>query len=84
MRQRFVELAAALVIAGALIAWQEIPPADDSYHPGQPEWCQNFRTKLFGANCACKRECKDGAAEDLKCKVYCRKHACRCDHKCES
>lgn len=74
------------------VGQQEIPPANDPTHPGQPSWCQNFADKVFKSNCSCKPEfgseaCKSGekgGGENPKCKVYCRKSSCKCDSMCTS
>lgn len=91
MKKRIIPTA-LLLLVGALLAWQgpqPIPPFEgdgNSQHDGQPKWCSNVDTKTHSANCSCKPmmgdpECKNGeggGGESQKCKVYCRKTACRC------
>lgn len=76
-------------IALAIVAWQsrDIPETDDPTHPGQPHWCQNYNDPNTGyrSNCTeCRRTCKPGESEDNRCKTYCRKGQCRCNHGCDS
>lgn len=76
-----------------------IPPYggdDNRSHDGQPMWCQNDDTKQHAHNCEClamKRddpECimptdenQSQGPDGSKCKVYCRKSACRCRTHCD-
>jgi hypothetical protein len=85
-------LAAILLafIAFALQAPQPIPPyAGDGnpLHDGQPAWCQNNDTAEYAHNCECMsmtdETCEKGMQESGKCKVYCRKKACKCKTKCD-
>ena len=90
--KRFLQGAVvSLVLGAAMIGLQqeEIPPANDPSHPGQPEWCTRDDGKRYKANCMdCKASCKqppEGAGgEDTRCKTYCRKGACSCHPECGS
>lgn len=92
MKRTKQTIAALLLTAFTILAWQtgEIPPANDPTHPGQPLFCQNYKTKDYPViNCSCKPKpgsegCKehDAAAENAHCSVYCRKEACRCSEMC--
>ncbi len=86
-----ITLAAIFILTVAAIGFQlaPIPPYEgdgNDQHDGQPKWCQNVDSKTHAHNCDCKPmagdpECKDGeggGGESPKCKVYCRKTACRC------
>lgn len=56
-------------------------------HDQQPPACArhpNPRSPVPAVECKCKKSCDRGAAEDPKCKVYCRKEACSCNHGCET
>ena len=81
---------ACIAVGLTLTAWQisrEIPPTDDPSHPGQPAWCQNYTDPNTGFkhNCMeCRRKCEPGEPEDNKCKTYCRKGACKCNHGCDT
>lgn len=84
-------LLGALVSGIMLVSWQVIPPyipddGDDSggIHEGQPMYCVNYDGIEGSKNCECKKKCDRDAPEDSKCKVYCRKTACRCNHGCHS
>jgi hypothetical protein len=50
---------------------------------GQPQWCANYATQDWDANCECQRDCKSNA-EPSGCKTFCRRKACHCDHGCDT
>ena len=81
-------LLGALVSGMMVIGFQTIPPYipddGDDTHLGQPMFCLNYDSIEGGKNCDCHKSCKKGAPEDPKCSVYCRKNACKCNHKCDS
>jgi hypothetical protein len=102
---RDLALIALFAAAVSLVAFekQEIPtfPGDGNpQHDGQPVMCQNFDTKEYKHNCACKamndeaactphdpgadEDEDEGGGESPRCKVYCRKSACFCQRHCDS
>ncbi len=92
MIYRIGVLATLMLVALCLTAWQREPipqyPGDDNpQHDGQPAHCQNMDSAKHAANCSCKSMNPDGEScdqESSKCKVYCRKEACRCISPCTS
>ncbi len=90
MMYRIGVLLSLMIFALCLTAWQQEPiplyPGDeDRSHDGQPMHCQNMDTAKHAANCQCKSMNPDGEScdtESSKCKVYCRKTACRCISPC--
>jgi len=67
-----------------------IPPYEgdgNPQHDGQPRWCQATDGFGYKKNCGiCDTKCgPDGTGgESPKCKVYCRKGACRCHPECHT
>ena len=100
LNQRTLTGAVALVITmGLAVAFQSprpVPPFEGDGNPdhdGQPVHCQNFDSTAYLHNCECMAmaddpKCEEKSAntssENPKCKVYCRKTACRCKKKCRS
>lgn len=86
MKTKHMALILILLLVAAVGAWQGIPPiADpDDPHYGQPQWCQNHDDLRGPKNCDCRKSCEKNEPEDSKCKVYCRKDACTCDHGCHT
>ena len=77
------------VFSVGLIGLQQspIPPTNDQTHKGQPSWCQNTDSPEHFHNCDCQdmadEKCDKSAQESSKCKVYCRKDACKFKTKCD-
>jgi hypothetical protein len=93
MRLVILRATLALLLVAAAFSLQQpapIPPFEgdgNPQHDGQPSYCQNFDTK-FAHNCKCidmqDQACDRTEQESAKCKVYCRKHACRCKTSCNT
>ena len=87
---------AVFLLVGAGVALQgpqPIPPYpgdDNPQHDGQPMFCVNVDTKEHVHNCACRGmvaddNCREeGGGESSRCKVWCRKSACRCQSDCKT
>lgn len=89
----------ALYVSAWAFQQTPIPPYpgdDNPSHSGQPLWCQNEGTTQHAANCACLAmhrddpECimptdenQSSGPDGSKCKVWCRRHACRCRTHCD-
>lgn len=88
--KRILSLVLLLTLALSVTAFQREPipqyPGDDNpQHDGQPMYCVNHDTAKHAANCSCRSMNPDGESceqESSKCKVYCRKEACRCANPC--
>ncbi len=86
---------AALLLFAALV-WAQgqgdrpIPEYEgdgNPQHDGQPKWCQAIDVGGFKKNCGiCDTKCGPGetGGEDKRCKVYCRKGACKCHADCQT
>jgi hypothetical protein len=85
-----LRIATLFLLAVAAWSLQQTPipnyPGDDNpQHDGQPMFCLNHSTEKHAANCACRSMNPDAEScsqESAKCKVYCRKEACRCLSPC--
>lgn len=82
-----------VLVAGMIWAQgqgREIPTYegdDNAQHDGQPKWCQAKDAGGFAKNCGvCDTMCGPGntGGEDKRCKVYCRKGACKCHPECST
>lgn len=76
----------------SLIAWQKEPIPkyegdDNPSHDGQPSFCVNHSKGRHAQNCSCRymnrdeESCTDDSSTG-RCKVFCRKSACRCANPC--
>ena len=88
-----LSLVGCMAVGLALQQPGTIPPTDDASHPGQPAWCQNYddgpdSTSPKKHNCECigmnDTTCDKSQQESNKCKVYCRKTACKCKTACQT
>jgi len=84
-------LIALAAVALALQSPAPIPPFEGDGNPDhdrQPKWCQSHDDTNHVHNCDCRAShCDPGeeapnAGESPRCKVYCRKTACRCKNPC--
>lgn len=82
-----------VVVAFALQGPAPIPPFegdDNPAHDGQPQFCINTDTREHLHNCSCRgmqaqNNCEEeGGGESSRCKVYCRKSACKCKTDCQT
>lgn len=87
---RFILGIIAVTVAAVAVQQGEIPPyAGDGnpMHDGQPAWCQNTDSESHKHNCECQsmadKTCDKSMQESSKCKVYCRKTACKCKTTCD-
>jgi hypothetical protein len=92
MKIRLTIATLALFTAAVALQQGDIPPTNDPSHPGQPAWCQNTDSPEHKHNCECvdmnadpdqSGHCDKSQQESAKCKVYCRKTACKCKTKCD-